>query len=58
VLTLASGNSEITIKKRQSLAQFFSLLDGGHFPNLARFSVGFPCLATCAFADQQGHKRL
>ena len=41
VLTLASGNSEITISSRQSLAQYFSLPDCGHFPDLVRFSVGF-----------------
>jgi hypothetical protein len=41
VLTLASGNSEITISNRQSLAQYFSIPNCGHFPGLVRFSVSF-----------------
>lgn len=59
VLTLASGNSEITISNRHSLAQSFCLPDCGHFPDLARFSVGFSTTALhVRFTDQQGRRSL
>lgn len=47
VLALAGGNSDITIDNRQSLAQYFSLPDCGHFPDLVRFSVGFSTTTLC-----------
>lgn len=59
VLTLTGGDSEITISNRHTFAQFFSLPNCGHFPDLARFSVGFSTTALrTRFADQPGRRPL